>query len=286
MVQPKIRVLHQDWENARDQEKASRSRFAQHTLAPEVVAAELQNVRDAIGRGAEVERFFRAVLQTAQVPLMEKAGAVTVQLSLETPRALRQALGRDEPFTGRFELPLVEGEIYLGRTRPMTEGVAGWTLDQALDPAARESSKAPVAARCGVIRTVAVQSRVTLLLARFRFHLHTAGETLLCEEIAPLAATGSADAPHWLNGEDSERLLAVVPDSNLGQTLIDQQLALLSAALPVWQTALQTIASERANVQREAHERVRQAAKTTGRVTIEPVLPVDILGAYLLLPRL
>jgi hypothetical protein len=31
---------------------------------------------------------------------------------------------------------------------------------------------------------------------------------------------------------------------------------------------------------------VRQAAKTAGRVAIEPVLPVDILGAYLLLPRL
>lgn len=289
-VQPKIRAFHQDWENARDQEKASRSRFAQHTLAPEVVAAELQNVRDVIGRSAEVARFFRAVLQTANIPLTETAGAVTVPLSLETPRALRQALGHDEPFIGRFELPLMEGELYLGRTSPIIEGLAGWTLDQALDPAARDpQTPRPVAARCGVIRTSAVQTRVTLLLARFRFHLHTAGaggETLLCEDIAPLAATGSADAPHWLSVEDSERMLAATPDSNLVQTLIEQQWALLSAALPVWQAALQPIASERANVQREAHERVRQAAKSTGRVTIEPVLPVDILGAYLLLPRL
>jgi hypothetical protein len=289
-VQPKIRVLHQEWENARDQEKASRSRFTQHTLAPETVAAELQNVRDAIGRGAEVERFFRAVMQTAQVPLAEKAGAVTVQLSLETPRALRQALGRDEPFTGRFELPLAEGEIYLGRTSPMIEGLAGWTLDQALDPAARDPhAPRPVAARCGVIMTSTVTVRTILLLARFRFHLRTAGaagETLLCEEIAPLAATGSADSPHWLPGEASEQLLAATPEGNPGQTRIDQQLALLSAALPAWQQALEPIASERANAQRAAHLRVRQAAKTTGQVTIESVLPVDILGAYLLLPRL
>lgn len=89
-----------------------------------------------------------------------------------------------------------------------------------------------------------------------------------------------------MSGADSERLLAALPDSNLGQTLIDQQLALLGAALPAWQTALEAVSGERAGVQREAHERVRQAAKTTGRVTIEPVLPVDILGAYLLLPRL
>ncbi|MFO7641135.1 MAG: hypothetical protein R6X17_07660 [Candidatus Competibacteraceae bacterium] len=126
-----------------------------------------------------------------------------------------------------------------------------------------------------------------LLLARFRFHLRAAGAagaTLLCEEIAPLAATGSAAAPHWWSGADSERLLAALPESNLGQTLIDQQLALLSAALPAWQTALEAVFGERAGVRREAHERVRQAAKTTGRVTIEPVLPVDLLGAYLLLP--
>jgi len=240
------------------------------------------------GRGAEVARFFRAVLQTAQVPLSEKADAGTVQISLETPRALREALGRDEPFSGRFELPLAEGEVYLGRTSPMIEGLAGWTLDQALDPAARDPrAPRPVAARCGVIRTAAVQTRVTLLLARFRFHLRAAGaagETLLCEEIAPLAATGSAAAPHWWSGEDSERLLAALPDSNLGQTLIDQQLALLSAALPAWQTALEAVSGEWAGVQREAHERVRQAAKTAGRVAIEPVLPLDILGAYLPLP--
>ena len=62
-------------------------------------------------------------------------------LSLETPRALRQALGRDEPFTGRFELPLAEGEVYLGRTSPIDEGLAGWALDQALDPAARDPTR-------------------------------------------------------------------------------------------------------------------------------------------------
>ena len=34
------------------------------------------------------------------------------------------------------------------------------------------------------------------------------------------------------------------------------------------------------------HERVRAAARTKGRVSIQPVLPMDILGAYVLLPKL
>ena len=54
---PKKQAIHTEWENTRDREKASRSRFAQHTLRPEAVAAELQSVRAAIGRSEDVARF-------------------------------------------------------------------------------------------------------------------------------------------------------------------------------------------------------------------------------------
>lgn len=279
--------IHRGWDSARDREKASRSRFAQHTLSPEAVAAELQGVRDSIGRSEDVKRFFLAVLQAAAVPVQESGGAATVHLNPGTPRALRQALGRDEPFTGRFDLPLQDGEIYLGRTSPVVEGLASWTLDQALDPIARDGR--PVAARCGVISTSAVNSRTTLLIARFRYHLHIGaadGETLLAEEIVPLACTGTAEAPTWLAPDVGEQLLAARPERNLVATAIDQQLELLLAALPRLQVALEAVASERASQQLAAHERVREAARAKGRVSIAPVLPVDILGAYVLLPKL
>src|SRR5436190_7742254 len=105
-LEPKKQAIHAEWENARDREKASRSRFAQHTLSPEAVAAELESVRTAIGRSEDVARFFLAVLQSASVPVEVKGKKVTVHLSNETPRALRQAIGRDEPIRGRFDLPL------------------------------------------------------------------------------------------------------------------------------------------------------------------------------------
>jgi len=281
------KVLHAEWENARDREKISRSRFAQHSLSPEAVAAELESVRTAIGRSEDVTRFFHVVMQAAQVPIQVKGKAITINLSNEVPRALRQAMGLDEPFRGRFDLPLEEGEIYLGRTSPVIEGVAGWTLDQALDPVARDART--VAARCGVISTSAVDVRTTLLIVRLRYHLQIAGgaqETMLCEEIVPLACTGPADAPQWLNPEEGEGLLAARPERNLVTTAIDQQLGLLSTALPKVQAALDSVAHERAAAQLAAHERVREAARTKGRATIKPVLPADILGAYVILPRL
>ena len=55
----------------------------------------------------------------------------------------------------------------------MIEGLASWTLDEALDPESRDTPA--VASRCGVIATSAVAFRTTLLIARFRYHLRGGG---------------------------------------------------------------------------------------------------------------
>jgi superfamily II DNA or RNA helicase len=283
----KKEAIHKEWEGAGDREKATRSRFAQHTLSPDVVAAELASVRAAIGRNEDVERFFRAALQATSVPITGTNKSIAVNLSVETPRALRQALGKDEPFSGRFDLPLDEGQVYLGRTSPMVEGLAGWTIDQALDPAAREARA--IASRCGIASSGDVTARTTLVVGRFRYHLQIAGnetETILCEEIVPLAFTGGAESRKWLPPEEAERLLAAKPDQNLVQSAIKQQLGLLLPLLGEVQEDLARMATERARAQLLAHERVREAAKTKGRVSVKPVLPVDVLGAYVLLPKL
>ena len=155
-------------------------------------------------------------------------GTAAVHISEETPRTLRQAIGRDEPFAGRFELPLRKDEIYLGRTGPVVEGLASWTLDQALDSESRDTG--PVAARCGAIFTTAVATRTTLLVTRFRYHLRVGGaggETILCEEIVPHACIGPAAAPDWLSPDESERLLTAPPEQNLLPPAREQQLSVL-----------------------------------------------------------
>ncbi len=70
------------------------------------------------------------------------------------------------------------------------------------------------------------------------------------------------------------------------KTAIDQQLGLLIPALQRLQAALEPVSMDRAATQLATHERVREASRTKGRVAVQPVLPVDILGAYVLLPRL
>jgi len=55
--------------------------------------------------------------------------------------------------------------------------------------------------------------------------------------------------------------------------------------LPALRSELESLAQTKAKALFEAHSRVRQSARATGRVTVEPVLPVDVLGAFVLLPR-
>jgi hypothetical protein len=211
-----------------------------------------------------------------------------VNISNETPRGLRNALGRDEPFTGRFDLPVGDGEVYLSRTHPITEAAASWVLDTALDDVEAAGQKV-VARRCGVTRTSIVTQKTTLLLVRLRYHLIsravTGDRTLLAEEIVPLAFRGSLALPQWLVDSEADMLLSATPSGNVLPTLIRQQLEGLIARLPDLHEPLNDMARLRAKTLLEAHTRVRESAKLRGPTRVEPVLPIDILGCLILLPH-
>ena len=214
-----------------------------------------------------------------------------VTISGETPRSLRNAIGRDQPFSGRFALPTAADELYLARTHPVVEGLASWTLDTALDPLANRD-RAPIAARCGVSIVApinGVEGRVVVLLLRLRHHLHLGGRhrTLptLAEEILAVGFTGTPESPQWLSSEIVEAALAAPPTANPPASLASSQATTVVAGLPTLQPALEAIATQRAEALRDAHVRVRAGARASKSVTVEPVLPVDVLGAFVLIPR-
>jgi superfamily II DNA or RNA helicase len=284
---PQKEDLHAQWENAVETEKKSRSRYAQHTLDPAEVAAELKAIREAIGTGPVASRFFHDALRLARVGLSpDKDGRVQVGISLETTRSLRQALGRDDAFVGRFDLPVQQGELYLARTSPVVEGLASWVLDTALDETGYDTP--PIARRCGVIRTAAVTARTTLLLLRNRYHLMLSKQTnrpLLAEEVIPLAFTGTPDAPAILDNDAVAALLTAAPAGNLTDSLVRQQLERLHDLLEAVRPLLDANAGRRAQELLAAHTRVRNASRVTGQVSVQPVLPVDILGSFIYLPQ-
>ena len=281
--------LHAGWEDAREKEKRSRSRFAQHAIKTVEVKAELDAIREAIGVGPTVNRFVHDVLHLAGVPVSTKPKeTVEVGVSNETARALRHAIGREKPFLGRFNLPVDEGVIYLSRTHPIVEGLASYTLDTALDDIQAEDERT-IARRCGVTKTKGVAEKTSLLVVRLRYHLdikrrNGSNALLLAEEVLTLAFTGSQADPQWLDEDDSKNLLDVTPSGNLPGSLVTQQLQHFIGGVDDLRPKLDEVAMTRADALKDAHTRIRQSAKITGTIKVTPTGEVDILGCFILLP--
>jgi hypothetical protein len=77
--------------------------------------------------------------------------------------------------------------------------------------------------------------------------------------------------------------LDIAPSGNFPTALVKGQIQHLLAGLEQLKPAIQRAAKSRADELLEAHTHVRKAARMAIRVRVEPVLPADILGCFILL---
>jgi len=292
------RKVQEEWQNAAEREARSRTMFAQETIKFGEVAQEVDAIRTAIGSGVDVAAFCRTALRHYKASISDVGSGIRARIEVslqDVPRAVRDSLpipGNPTNMTARFELPVQPGEIYLHRTHPLVEALATGILDSSLDSAADFG-----AARCGVVRTRAVDRRTTLLLVRLRYHIETEIKSgprgkevserrqLLAEDSQVLAFAGSPQSAEWLSKEQAEALLEVIPDANIAPELQRDALQRIIDGVPALMPHLESAARSRAAELLEAHRRVRSAARLRGvSQKVEPQLPPDILGIYVFLP--
>jgi superfamily II DNA or RNA helicase len=275
--------VDQQWQSATEREKRARTLFAQETIKVDEVVQELRASREAIGSGVDVAGFVRTAL-TACRAAVEGDDPVRIDLR-ETPRAVRDRLGLPESFVARFELPVRDGEIHLGRTHPAVEALANHVLNAALDPILTGPAR-----RCGVIRTAAVARRTTLLLLRHRFHIDTrVGDEerqLLAEDAQLVAFAGSPQNPEWLPAEAAARLPDAEPDGNVNPDQARDFLQRVIDGMDLLRPRLVRFAEERGRELLDAHGRVRQASRARGvKHRIEAQDEPDVLGVFVYLPK-
>jgi superfamily II DNA or RNA helicase len=281
----KRREVHAQWDDVTDREKRSRTVFAQEGIRPEEIQPELEAMRKAVGLGVDIGRFVAdAVTLSEGVARTRDDGRIDIDVT-ECPRPLRDAV-RIADGDGRLRFvvdgPARRGEIPLVRTHPFVEGLASHVLDAAVDGTG-------VARRAGVVRTREVDRRTTALVLRLRYHItQRAGNEehpMLAEEVQTLAFAGSPDAPEWLTEDEANRLLEMRPTANILPEQAKLHIERLVGGSGELTDHLARLAHERAEVLLTAHQRVRQVSRTSGSETIEPQLPVDVLGAYIYLPE-
>ena len=214
-------ALHDEWERAAvSYRPGSRTIYAQATIDPSEVAREVESARAAIGAGGDVGRFLGDVTLAVEGTASPRPGP-SPRLLLDytgARQSVREVVRDHTRLLAAFDPPTRADEALVTRTHPLVESLASHVVDTALD----QLSDQPVAARGGAVRTTAVTTRTTLLLVRMRFSITVAttgslmtdggrmGErtsrTLLAEDAAAVAFTGSPGDATWLPREVAETL--------------------------------------------------------------------------------
>lgn len=267
--------VHEMWEKTAERERESRTRFAQHAIKPDQVAVEIEESDAALGSQEELQEFIKqAVGRLGSSLRPDKKGWRLDTLPLE--HGLRRRL----PFNGdlklSFDTPPPEGYMYVGRLHPLTQAITDYLMETALDGAS------DVAARSGAIRTSAVSKRTTLLLLRARYVMASKDREQLAEKAVITGWVGSE--VQRLSEEEAQDLLrSAQPSGSLDDGYRKQLVAEALAALPDAQGVLEAVVQEGADSLAESYKRVSAITKK-GTFSVEPQLPVDVLGVYVLLP--
>jgi superfamily II DNA or RNA helicase len=280
------------WRNAEEGERRSRARFAQNTIRPEEVAPEWQRWRSLLGGPREVSRFLERAMSRMNTPLEESSSGGTLAHLHALPLALRERLAaRGLQGTRRivFEEPGPAGAEVAIRSHPLVAILSDFLLEGALH---QGESAVPSLGRIGVWPILAVQTVTTLVLLRLRFKLVVHGrreKLLLVEEAGALAFAGK-QLGAFVSGEEAFKLLESPASGNLAASARDR---FLGQALDRVQAGMNddgpiaVYCRERATALLDDHDRVRSALSQTGgvpRVSVEPVLPADVVGLFVLIP--
>lgn len=278
--------LETQWRDAEENARRSQTRYAQTALKPEEVLPEWHKLRDLLGGPQEVERFTRRALARIDTPLGSVGKHWRVRYD-DLPQQLREKLAARSMSGTRaigFADKLPPDVTHVGRTHPLVATLAGTMAEGALDPNGVEG-KATLG-RTGVWMTRGVDKLTTLLVLRLRFKLITSGRRTLLAEEATGIAFGPGGVQAIATGAEALALLEPEASRSIEAPANQRQIEMALARNPDYQPAIAAYAAARAAALSEDHDRVKSATRGEGATTtVEPVLPADVIGLYVLVPE-
>lgn len=269
-------------DEAAEREKTSRSIFAQNTIRSQEIEEDLRAVDEAIGDPKAVEEFVTAALSNLfGVQITEERegfGIVTGNL----PPQLVDLLNGGRVAKVSFESPTPENYQYLGRNHRFVEQLCQLVMANTL---ARQEKRA---ARTAVIRTHQVTRKTTLLLFRCRNVIEQSkgGHQIVAEEMLLWGWRGTPLEKEYLAHTEAKDLLtAARASSDLSlparTSFLENELRLMDSLA----SQFDVIAEEQSKRLVAAHERFSALMDKQRFQVVYPVLPMDLLGIYILLPE-
>ena len=281
-VQQKELIATRAIDDAAARETASRNIFAQHAIKAHEIEEDLQQSDEAIGNPKAVESFVVDALSHllgAQIT-PDKKGYILYTTNL--PPVLKSVLPQANQLKVSFYSPTPEGYLYVGRNHIFVEQLCQYLMANSLNHDKRYGP-----ARAAVIRCRDVDIKTTLLLFRVRNVIEEkkTGKQLVAEEMLTWGYKGTATDNNILSPDELKHLMAnAIPTANLTEQaktdFLDNELSTIKAL----RDKLDQIALKRAEILIEAHERFRRVIGGKQYQVVKPVLPMDLMGIYILLP--
>ena len=269
-------------DEAAKRETASRSIFDQHAIKAQEIEEDLRAVDEAIGDPAAVQDFVTNTLANllgVQVT-REREGFGIVPGNL--PPQLVDLLPYSKLIKISFESPTPEGYHYLGRNHRFVEQLCQFVMANTL---ARQDRRA---ARTAVIRTRQVERKNTLLLFRCRNVIEQSARNhrIVAEEMLLWGWRGTPVDREFLNHAEATALLTsarassdLSPQARAG--FLENELQIMDSL----STQFAGIAEEQSKRLVASHERFSALMDKQRFQVVYPVLPMDLLGIYILLPE-
>jgi hypothetical protein len=285
-----LQLFEAAWEDAAVKAKRNRiTVFAQRRLKPDDVLPEWHKTLAAMGGREDVQRFTARALSRLGSGLEPLRRGFRTPLST-LPEDVRERLEL-EGLTGSvlvdFAYPPAPHCLPLQRSHPLVAVLAETLLERTLGRAGDEADPG-VLGRVGCWVSGEIHEKTVVVLLRVRHQLASvkAGRTstLLVDE-ATAVAWGTASGV-LIEGSEALGLLvstpAADPPPHVRERAVDHALAELLQKRP----ELDAFAGRRADILLADHRRVREAAQSRGSYSIKALLPADVIGVYVLLPKL
>lgn len=290
LFEHEIKTIDNELELARKKGENLRSIFAQESVDEEAIKKDLEEVDEAIGDMETLEGFATYTLSLLGASVTKETNGYYVQVT-NLPKHLQVALltaaeqkkGRSETKIS-FQSPTPKGYQYIGRNHRFIEQLCHFVLNKAFE----EEKNSYGFARTCVIETESVQSKTTLVMFRVRNvvkEVRSKNESV-AEEMCLWGYSVQNGQLAAIDFKEAQNLLSnAVPLSNLS---LERQTHLIESELQSFKNkkdAFIDIATQRADKLVEAHGRFKTLIGGRSFEKSTPVLPPDVMGVYILLPK-
>jgi len=268
-----------------DREKVSRSIFAQHSIKASELENDLKEIDEAIGDTKVVESFVLQCLSFIGIQA-NKFGEGYKIFTTNIPERIRTLLTDKPDILVSFKSPTPAGYKYIGRNHPFVEQLCQTIINNSLHNTGVRAARAAVVPTSAVhIKTVIFQFRVRNVIAE-----QTSNRQFVAEEMWLWGYRGKISDNNFVLFDEAKELLMNAPVTHNIETPEQQYWLNDELSWVTNETEFRSITDPvawiRANKLVDSHSRVRKLLKTGNYKPVEPILPMDVLGIYILLPSI